>query len=469
MPVKLSETNIEEAVEKVAKTVRMLEKMLEHKKHAITQDGHTEEELKNIRAKQTAAKTEPSTERKALLTQGTAEPTRKPPKESMINGERTTVPTEAVIKTSATNELKDDLEITVEKLTNEPAREPEPEAKTINVLKKKAVATKGLEPETGGRSQEEIEITIEKITPILSTAKPTDASVPGKTQLPAQPTTDNEPEAHIISVERIVPGRSTGVVTADDKKAAEELAQQMNDEALELAGKQPHKNKRTGATAKHAQSSQPTRQQAVIELTPTPDKKAINKEEEKLEHELEKEKLPKTFHPPTQVSFGTDRLVLLTGKSTIILKAPMTTAKQPTQTLKQTVHTVKPTTEKEIKVTERTLFSSKAIEGESLLGKAVVKTKGVKIGQTKGGNIADELQEELTNKHSLKIKTRKTGLHHWDETTTTTESTRKPAHNVEELEEELERQLKGESKMARVRKSQVDRDLEEDLKEIALH
>ena len=88
----------------------------------------------------------------------------------------------------------------------------------------------------------------------LSVAKPTQASARGKTQQSVQLSTESEPKAQIISIEKITPGKDTSSVTGDGKKTAEKLAQQLSDEDLELGTQ-----KRTEVTAEHAPKSQPTR------------------------------------------------------------------------------------------------------------------------------------------------------------------------------------------------------------------
>ena len=102
----------------------------------------------------------------------------------------------------------------------------------------------------------------------LSVAKPTQASVRGKTQQSVQPSTESEPKAQIISIEKITPGKDTSSVTGDGKKTAEKLAQQLSDEELELGTQ-----KRTEVTAEHAQKSQPTRYD--INVSELPSKTAL--------------------------------------------------------------------------------------------------------------------------------------------------------------------------------------------------
>ena len=159
------------------------------------------------------AKTEPETEPTTHHIQNTAEPAKVSSTEKpKINGQRTTVPTEAVIKSAAINELEDDLEITVKKLIKEPepgaittrtlepevkttrtpeskvktnefkgeveitvekvTREPEPATKSTpapepEIQTSNALKVEELESETGGGPQEETKITIEKISEIL--------------------------------------------------------------------------------------------------------------------------------------------------------------------------------------------------------------------------------------------------------------------------------------------------------------
>ena len=141
----------------------------------------------------------------------------------------------------------------------------------------------------------------------------------------------------------------------------------------------------------------------MIEPTPTPDKKAIEREEEKLEQELEKESVPKRTYLLTQVpnrhsSSGTDKLVPVTGKSSIIVKTLKTTAKKPT--LKQTVGTMIHNTEKDKKASEQKL--EELLEGKSLAGKTVHKTEE-ETSSKKEKHISDELQEELANKLTSKV------------------------------------------------------------------